>query len=142
MAIRFTSRERASKQADSFKRQHELWRQAYAHAEALGVVHPNVEELLFDLTFVDPVNLGTYSPRRYSFYPSAKAFFGIACPRTLCLQGGFHLEEIVTRLLGSGKKRASGQLDCAGHLEPVDSEPRPCGLHMIYRIEVRYAGKT
>ncbi len=142
MAIRFSSRERAGKHADSFKRQHEMWRQAYAHSLNLGVLYPHVEEVLVDLTFEDPNKLGTYSARRYSFYPSAKAFFGIPCPRTLCLEGGFRLEDVVTRLLKSRRKRLSGKIECTGHLEPIDSQPVPCGLHMAYEIEVRYAAKS
>ncbi len=142
MVIRFSSPSRGSRTSDTYKRQAEQWRQAYAQAATLGESFPKVEELLIASSFTDPINLGHYSARQHSIYPAAKAFFGLPCPRTLCLEGGFHLDEIVKRLLKSGAASATGTLVCAGHMEPPDDQPVPCGLRMDYRIDVRYAPRS
>ena len=141
MVIRFSAPNRGNRNSDTFKRQAEQWRHAYTQATTLAESYPKVEELLIASSFTDPINLGHYSARQHSIFPAAKAFFGLPCPRTLCLKGGFHLDEIVRRLLKSGETSATGSLVCAGHMEPQDAEPVPCGLRMDYRIDVRYAAK-
>jgi hypothetical protein len=138
MVIRFSTPDRAGKHTDSFKRQQEMWRHAYAQATSLREQFPKVEEVLVTLSFVDAAKIGTYSARTYSFYPSAKAFFAVQCPRTLCLDGGFRLEEVVHKLLKGHKKNATGVLECGGSMQPPDSPIIPCGLHMQYQVEVRY----
>lgn len=138
MVIRLGTRESASRHSDAFKRQTEFWRQAYAQAVCVRELFPDVEEILIESNYVDPLKLGTYSPRTQNFYPAAKAFFAIACPRTLCLHGGFRLESIIEKLLRTSHRSTGGTLECAGRMEPVDAQPVPCALRMHYRIEVRY----
>jgi len=139
MVIRFSTPDRGSKHTDTFKRQSEQWRHAYVQAGTLAELFPKVEELIIASTFVDPISLGHYSPRQHSIFPAAKAFFAVPCPRTLCLHGGFRLEEIVLKLLKSGRDSVSGTLECAGQMEPPESQPVPCALRMEYRIDARYA---
>ncbi|MCC7546288.1 MAG: hypothetical protein IT532_00835 [Burkholderiales bacterium] len=137
--MRFSTPDRGGRNTDTFKRQSEQWRHAYAQAGTMGELFPKVEELLIASTFVDPISLGHYSPRQHIIFPAAKAFFAFACPRTLCLHGGFRLEEVVIKALKAGKVSASGTLECPGHMEPPESQPVPCSLRMDYRIDVRYA---
>lgn len=138
MVMRFSSKERAGKQVDSFKRQAETWRQAYAQSTVLRESFPQVESVVIDCTFVDPISMGTYSHRAQSFYPGAKAFFAFPCPRTLCLHGGFSLEDTVTKVLASGKTRAHGAVVCNGQMQAVDAQPVPCALQMNFTVDVRY----
>lgn len=137
MVIRFSGRGNTGKQPDSFKHQVELWRNEYAHAASLRERHPELDALVIDCKFIDPSNFGTYSPRTQSFYPAAKAFFGFACPRLLCLNGGFRLDEIVRQLIASKKLEASGVLECTGHLHPQDAQPTPCGLRLQYKVDAQ-----
>ena len=67
---------------DSFKRQQESWRHAYAQASSLRERFPSVEQLVVEMTFIDPKGMGRYSAQMRGFSPAAKAFFAIPCPRT------------------------------------------------------------
>ena len=126
------------KPGDSFKRQQESWRRAYAQAFVLRERFPKVEQLVVDMTFTDVRKMGTYSAQMHSFCTSAKAFFAVACPRTLCLDGGFDLDSLVLDLLGAHNTTATGTLECRGWIDPARSEQARCLLQMHYRLQVQY----
>jgi hypothetical protein len=123
---------------DSFRRQQDAWRRAYAEALSLRERFPAVEEIVFEMAFTDLKSMGTYSPQMRSLSASAKAFFAIPCPRTLCLDGGFDLDSIIASMLGSGGTKAGGTLECQGWLDPARPEHARCLLQMHYRLHVRY----
>jgi hypothetical protein len=136
--IYFSHQSPNAKLGDSFKRQQETWRRAYAAASNLRERFPQVERLVVDMAFTDVRQTGRYSAQMRSFSPSAKAFFAIACPRTLCLDGGFDLDSIVLDLLGSGQTASTGILECRGWVDPTRPEHARCLLRMHYRIQVVY----
>jgi len=129
---------RNGKPVDVFRRQHEAWRRSYA---AAGLVHerfPKVELLVIDLVFTDARRMGRYSPQMRSFSGSAKAFFAIACPRTLCVDGGFDLDPIFVSMLGTERTMLKGTLECCGWTDPTHAENSRCLLRMHYRLDARY----
>ena len=126
------------KQKDPFRRQHETWRRAYAEACSLRERFPSVEQFVVEVAFADSKELGTYSPQMRSLSASAKAFFAIACPRTLCLDGGFDLDSIIRAMLGNGETVSFGTLECQGWLDPARPEKARCLLQMHYRLQARY----
>jgi len=126
------------KLGDSFRRQQETWRRAYAEAQSLRERFPKVEQLVVDMAFTDSKGMGRYSAQMRSFSAPAKAFFAIACPRTLCLDGGFDLDSIVLDLLGGGDTVSKGTLECHGWVDPTRPEHARCVLQMHYRLQVRY----
>lgn len=128
----------SKKPGDSFRRQQENWRRAYAEANSLRERFPKVEEIVFEMAFTDLKGIGTYSPQMRSLSASAKAFFAIACPRTLCLDGGFDLDSVIRSMLASGGTAAGGTLECQGWLDPARPEHARCLLQMHYRLHVRY----
>ena len=67
---------------DSFKRQEEAFRRAYAHAFSLKDRFPSVQQLVAEMAFIDVQDIGRYSAQLRSFSSAAKAFFTIPCPRT------------------------------------------------------------
>ena len=125
-------------QKDSFRQQHETWRRAYAGAYSLRERFPKVEQVVFEVAFTDSKEMGTYSPQMRSLSASAKAFFAIACPRTLCLDGGFDLDSIVRAMLSNGETTSIGTLECQGWLDPTHPEKARCLLQMHYRLQARY----
>jgi len=127
-----------AKLGDSFKRQQEAWRRAYAEALSLRERFPQVEQLVVNMTFTDVKAMGRYSEQMRSMGASAKAFFAIACPRTLCLDGGFDLDAIVLGLLAGGETASMGTLQCCGWVDPTRAEHSRCQLQMHYRIEISY----
>ena len=123
---------------DSFKNQHENWRRAYADAMPMQERFPGVEQLVLDMTFVDPSRIGIYSPRMHGFSAAAKAFFAIPCPRTLCLDGGFDLDAVVHKMLAAGEVELNGILECHGWLDPARPDHARCKLQMHYRLQARF----
>jgi hypothetical protein len=136
--IVFSQPDRSGNTKDSFRRQLETWRRAYAEACTLRERFPKVEELVLDMVFVDSKEIGTYSPQMRSFSASAKAFFAIACPRTLCLEGGFDLNSIVGGALRGRAGRSVGSLECQGWIDPTHGENARCLLRLHYRVQVRF----
>ena len=122
-----------------YRRQRDDWRQAYHEATSIRERFPKVEELVVRVTFTDTRSFGMYSALMHSFSPSAKAFLAVACPRTLCLDGGFDLDAIIVKLLRSARQVATGTLDCVGHVQRRPPEDGKCLLHMRYDVHVRYA---
>jgi hypothetical protein len=131
-------RERSGKQRDPFKQQHNTWLRAYADAYSVRERFPKVEQIVFEMVFTDLKELARYSPQMRRFSPSAKAFFAFACPRTLCLGGGFDLDSIIVAMLDSGATASIGNLECHGCLAPARSENANCLLQLHYRIQISY----
>jgi hypothetical protein len=128
----------ATKQIDTFKRQRDVRRRAYAETLKLRERFPCVEEVVLELNFADSRRLGTYSAQMHSFFPGAKAFFEIACPRTLCVDGGFDLDTIVEAMLSNMRTTSIGTLECHGWLDPLHTASARCLLKMRYRLQARY----
>jgi hypothetical protein len=127
-----------SNRGDSFKRQQEGWRHAYAHAPSVRERYPDVAQLIVHLTFVDARAMGRYSAQMHSFSPSAKGFFAIPCPRTLCLGGGFDLHQVVEQMIAAKQDSACGSLVCAGSTDPAHPRAGACRLELTYEIRVEY----
>jgi hypothetical protein len=123
---------------DSFKLQEEAWRRAYAEATIMQERFRAVEQLVLDIAFTDLGRIGTYSPQMHSFSPSAKAFFAVACPRTLCLHGGFDLDSAVSAMLSAGATASSGTVECRGWVDPTCPDHARCRLQMYFRLQARY----
>lgn len=126
------------KPKDSFGRQREMWRRAYADAHSLRERFPRVEQIVLDVAFTDLKAPEVYSPQLHSFCAPAKAFFAIACPRTLCLEGGFDLDAVIRTMLAREARTSAGHLECQGWIDPTRPGKARCLLQMHYRIEVRY----
>jgi hypothetical protein len=125
---------------DSFRRQSESRRRAYAEARSLRERFPSVEEVVADLAFIDGKRLGIHSGQLRKSSASAKAFFCIACPRALCLGGGFDLDAVIAEMIMTGNPAAAGIVECVGWLDPQCEHTR-CLLKLSYRIDLRYAAK-
>lgn len=136
--MRLSNHSSNAKSADSYKRQHEAWRRAYAETQTVRERFPQVDQLAVHMTFTDAMGVGRCSAQMRSMSAPAKAFFAIPCPRTLCLDGGFDLDAIVLEAIGSGIPLAQGTLVCGGWVDPKRAEHARCQLHMHYRVEVLY----
>jgi hypothetical protein len=125
-------------QEDSFARQRETWRRAYVDSPSMRERFRKLHGLTVDVTFNDANKLETYSPQMRSFGPAAKAFFGFACPRTLCLHGGFDLDAIIQALFEAGRRQKHGVLQCHGRLGRSHSDDARCRLEVRYNVQLLY----
>jgi hypothetical protein len=123
---------------DSFKLQEEAWRRAYADATIMQERFPEVEQIVLDVAFTDLGRIGTYSSQMHSFSASAKAFFAVACPRTLCLHGGFDLDSVVSAMLSARATASTDTLECRGWVDPTCPDHARCRLQMHFRVQARY----
>lgn len=130
------------KQESSFGQQREDWRRAYAEAHSVRERFPKVERLVIDMAFTDLKAIGSYSPQMRSFSASAKAFFAFACPRTLCLHGGFDLDSSILTLLHTSETTSIGILECPGWVHTTRTENDRCLLQMHYRLQALYESPT
>jgi len=128
----------SKKQDNSFGQQREEWRRAYAAALSVRERFPRVEQLVLDMAFSDPKAIGRYSAQMRSFSAPAKAFFAFACPRTLCVHGGFDLDPLIVTLLNSHRTSVSGILKCHGWVHPEHTESARCLLQMHYQLQAVY----
>lgn len=131
----------AKESQDSYARQHDAWRRAYAQAPLLRARFPEVALLSVELTFEDPNGTGHYPSQMRGFGPAAQAMLAFACPRTLCLGGGFDLDPEAVAMIGRGKEAINGTLVCGGHLRPKEgshAQSSPCGLRLHYRLSAAY----
>jgi len=128
-----------SKKAENlFRQQRDAWRRAYEDAHSVRERFPTLEHLVLDLTFTDVTGFGTYSPQKRSLSASAKAFFAFACPRTLCLDGGFDLDPIILTMVDADRLTSTGVLQCHGYVDPSRAENARCLLQLQYRLQARY----
>jgi len=129
---------KSAQQNDSFAEQRETWRRGYAEACAVRERFPSLEHLRVDMVFHDAKRMGTYSPQMRMVGPSARAFFFFACPRTLCLNGGFDLDSIIQASFTMTRVDITGILRCEGRLQPVHSEASRCDLELHYSVHLLY----
>ena len=127
------------KHADAYKQQRESRRRAYVDTPSLREEFPRVEQLVVRLTFADPRGIAQHSPQMHTYSPSAKAFFSIPCPSSMCLHGGFDLGPIVGQMLADSADKLSGSATCAGWRGPNRTENDRCMIEMQYELSVSYS---
>jgi hypothetical protein len=113
-------------------------RRAYANALTVRERFPQVEALVLNIAFSDMKGNITYASQMHTFSASAKGFFAIACPATLCLDGGFDLDAIVISMLNAERAGTTGNLKCHGWVSPTHTASARCQVHMHYELQARY----
>jgi hypothetical protein len=84
-------------------------RRAYVDTPSLRQEFPRVEQLVVQLSFVDPKGFAKHSPQMHTYSPAAKAFFAVACPSSMCLHGGFDLGPAIAQMLSGSVETVTVQ---------------------------------
>jgi len=126
------------KHMDAYKHERETRRRAYMSAPSLKDQFPAAEQLVLELTFVDPNAASQHSPQTHTFGPTARAYFEVACPFSSCTGGGFDLSAVVADLLSHGERAASGKLVCRGWQDRGLAGEHRCLLEMSYRVSASF----
>jgi hypothetical protein len=126
------------KQAGAYKQQRENRRRAYVDTPSLRQEFPRVEQLVVQLSFVDPKGFAKHSPQMHTYSPAAKAFFAVACPSSMCLHGGFDLGPAIAQMLSGSVETVTGTATCPGWRGPTRSDADRCLIEMRYRLSVSY----
>ena len=126
------------KQIDAYKHEREARRRAYMSAPSLKDRFPAVEQLVLELTFVDPRASSRHSPQTHIFGPGARGYFEVACPFSSCTGGGFDLSAVVADLLSHGERAAVGKLVCHGWQDRGRAGEHRCLLELSYRVSASF----
>jgi hypothetical protein len=86
---------------------------------------------VLDITFVIMHDQMT---RTLYFWPSRHAYFNIACMQKDCIDGGFDLTSIITKMIKKQIESQSGTQLCKGKIHTKTAE-RP---RIAYKITIRY----
>ncbi|MEW6570632.1 MAG: hypothetical protein AB1390_05600 [Nitrospirota bacterium] len=70
--------------------------------------------------------------RTFKFLPDSYAYFNIGCLRKSCIDGGFNLSHIITKMISSHKYSKSGELSCCG----TNLSRNHSYIH--YDVDIRY----
>ncbi len=71
-------------------------------------------------------------PRVVNFFPSSHALFRIDCLNKECVDGGFDLTGVITRMIKDRKKTSAGDLSCEGNCPTVDHST------IVYEVAIQY----
>ena len=70
--------------------------------------------------------------RTLTFWPDSYAYFNIECLRKNCVDGGFDLSAVVSRMIKSRKDCGEGNLVCNG------SNLSSSHSYLTYKIDIQY----
>jgi len=74
--------------------------------------------------------------RTLNFWPNSYAYFNIECLSKGCLDGGYDLDQVITKMVRSHKDSGKGELICDGNNLSSDHS------NILYKINIRYNKKT
>ena len=126
------------KQRNAYRHQREMRRRAYASTACLREEFPQVEQLVLEMHFTDPRGIVHYSPQMHSFSPGARAFFAVACPCSMCIDGGYDLAPVIAQMMDRGDEDAAGTMECPGWQHPDRAEQHRCRVRMHYHLAAHY----
>jgi hypothetical protein len=97
---------------------------------------PKVSSIVIDVTN----SYGERNPitvlRTLNFWPNSYAYFNIECLSKGCLDGGYDLDQVITKMVRSHKDSGEGELICDGNNLSSDHS------NILYKINIRYNKKT
>ncbi|MCW5619712.1 MAG: hypothetical protein KIS79_01195 [Burkholderiales bacterium] len=120
----------------AYKQQRDGQRRAYSLSSSLVETYPALDQLVLKMTFSDP--LGAGSQQAHMFAAGAKAFFFIACPCSICLEGGFDLESVVAKLVAARREQGAGELTCRGWRSIARDDEHRCLTKLSYSMSLLY----
>ena len=126
------------KHVDAYKHEREARRRAYMSAPSLKDRYPAVEQLVLELTFVDPSASSRHSPQTHIFGPTARGYFEVACPFSSCTSGGFDLSAVIADLVSHRGSAAAGKLVCRGWQDRGRASEHRCLLELRYRVSASF----
>ena len=71
-------------------------------------------------------------PRTVNFFPGSYAFFRVNCLSKDCVDGGFDLTQVITRMVGKRKVAAKGELSCEGNGSSAEHSA------IVYEVSIQY----
>jgi hypothetical protein len=95
---------------------------------------PRVSDIVVRMTYYHKGANPVLMVRTVNFWPSQHAYFNMDCMIKGCLDGGFDLTQVITRMIKNRKKSEKGKLTCKGKSDTVGSDH----ASIAYEISIRY----
>jgi hypothetical protein len=112
----------------------ELNKQRKLEAGLVSERFPGVADIVVRMTYYHKGANPVLMVRTVNFWPSQHAYFNMDCMIKGCLDGGFDLTPVITRMIKNRKKSEKGKLACRGKSDTVSSDH----ASIAYEITVRY----
>lgn len=123
------------------KQQHsakaELNRQNRLAAGLVSERFPKVSSIVVNMTYYQKGINPVLMVRTVNVLPTTYAYFNMECMIRDCVNGGFDLTPIISRMVKGLKKTAKGKLVCKGKNEGL----APDHASIAYEITVKYNNK-
>ena len=95
---------------------------------------PEVSDIVIHMTYyqkaVNPIMMN----RIVNFWPSQYAYFNMDCMIKGCIDGGFDLTSVISKMIKNHKKSEKGKLICSGNIDVI--APEHAGI--AYQISIKY----
>ena len=95
---------------------------------------PKVSEIIIHMTYHQKAINPNLMVRTVNFWPSRHAYFHMDCMIKDCVDGGFDLTSIITRMIKNNEKSGKGKLICNGKSDTLASDH----ASIVYEISIKY----
>ena len=112
----------------------ELKKQRRVAAGLVSECFPEVSDIVIHMTYyrkgVNPILM----VRTVNFWPSLYAYFNMDCMIKGCIDGGFDLTSVISKMIKNHKKSEKGKLLCNGNIDTLASDH----ASIAYEITIKY----
>jgi hypothetical protein len=92
---------------------------------------PEVASIVISMTYRQK-GLSKSLPRIVNFFPSSYALFRIDCLSKECVEGGFDLTQVITKMIKNRRESEKGELGCGGGSPNADHSA------IVYEVAIQY----
>jgi hypothetical protein len=107
------------------------------HRIAAGLVSecfPEVSAIVLHMTYYQKAINPILMVRTVNYWPSQYAYFNMGCMIKGCIDGGFDLTSVISKMIKIHKKSEKGKFLCNGNIDDLASDH----ASIAYQITVKY----
>jgi hypothetical protein len=112
----------------------ELNKQRMLAAGLVSECFPEVSDIVVHMTYFQKAINPVLMVRTVNFWPSRHAYFNMDCMIKGCVNGGFDLTSVISKMIKNHKKSEKGKLFCNGNIDGLV----PDNASIAYQITVKY----
>lgn len=112
----------------------ELNKQRMLAAGLVSECFPEVSDIVVHMTYYRKAINPVLMVRTVNFWPSRHAYFNMDCMIKGCVNGGFDLTSVISKMIKNHKKSEKGKLLCNGNIDALV----PDNASIAYQITVKY----
>ncbi len=106
-------------------------KQQKADSGLMSERYPNVASVIVAMNYYNGSSGQVIMQRTVNFFPNSNAYFKMECMKRDCIDGGFNLESVISKMMKDCLKSGKGELVCAG-------KDSPGHARIDYKISIKY----